>query len=94
MQHSIYLVLPVDVTTIGNQKLDDIRVASVAGIIQWRSAKLLHTKKVVSYFDTAPESLLTSQHKGVLYRVGADRASSMFSEVNAQTIVYVTQVLT
>ena len=44
--------------------------------------------------DTAPESLLTSQHKGVLYCVGADRASSMFLEVNAQTVVNVTQVLT
>ena len=44
--------------------------------------------------DTARESLLTSEHKGVLNRVGADRASSMFLGVNAQTVVCVTQVLT
>ena len=44
--------------------------------------------------DTAPESLLTSEHKGVLNRVGADRASSMVLEVNAQAIVCITLVLT
>ena len=31
---------------------------------------------------------------GVLNRVGADRVSRMFLEVNAQTVVCVTQVLT
>ena len=37
--------------------------------------------------------MFTSQHKGVLNRVGADRASSMIVEVNAQTSLCITQVL-
>ena len=90
MQRSIYLVLPVDVTTIGNQKLDDLRVAFRAGKLKCSFAILLHTNKVVTYCRQYPESLLTSQHKGVLHRVGADRASSMVSEVNAQAIVCIT----
>ena len=54
VQHCIYLIRPVDVTTIGNQKLDGIRVASLAGIKAVCFAKLLHTNKVVTYCRYCP----------------------------------------